>query len=113
MTGKQLATKGKVARARTKGAKKEVREEVPQASVTVRGILIPVEWDEDGNALAVAVSAPGEKEYIVQQDSKGKELLALMRREIEIVGVIGKERKGRKTIAVRTYYLVTTAEREV
>jgi hypothetical protein len=79
---------------------------VSDTSKTVRGILIPADWDDAGNVLAVAVSAPGEKQYIVEQDSLGKELKKLMRQEVEVIGVVGEGRKGWNRITVKAYELV-------
>jgi len=76
--------------------------------VTVRGIVIPVAWDGEGNALSASISCPGEQEYFVQQDQKGKELLKLTREEVEITGILKKTLKGQKTIAVTTYQLVNS-----
>jgi hypothetical protein len=72
---------------------------------TIRGIVIAAEWDDEGNPLATSISSPGEQEYLVEQDSKGKELLGLVRQEIEVAGVVKKRERGRNTIAVRIYRL--------
>ena len=74
---------------------------------TVRGIVIPVDWDKEGNALAVAISSPDEQEYVIEQDEKRKELIELIRQEIEVSGVVRKAIKGRKTITVKSYRLKT------
>ena len=71
----------------------------------IRGIVIPAEWDEEGNALATCIASPGEQEYLVEQDAMGKELLRLIRREIEATGIVQQRKRGRNTIAVRTYRL--------
>ena len=71
----------------------------------VRGIVIPVEWDDEGNALATTISSPGEEEYLVEHDAKGKELLRLIRQEIEVSGIVRKGIKGRNAITVRSYQL--------
>lgn len=78
--------------------------------VTVRGIIIPVAWDGEGNAVSASISCPGEQEYLVQQDKKGNELLKLTREEVEITGVLKRTLKGRKTITVKAYQLVNSPE---
>lgn len=75
--------------------------------ITIRGIVIPATWDGDGNALSTSIHCPGEHEYLVQQDRKGDELLKLTRQEVEITGVLRKAIKGRKTIRVTAYQLVS------
>jgi hypothetical protein len=89
--------------------RKEVKKsgKIGDELTTVRGILIPVDWDEEGNALAAAISGLDEQEYLIEQDAKGKELLGLMRREIEVSGMVSKAIKGRKTIKVKSYRLKT------
>jgi len=77
---------------------------------TVRGIVIPVEWDEEGIALAAAVSGSDEQEYVIEQDEKGKELLKFIRHEIEVDGVVRKAINDRKTITVRSYRLKTAGD---
>ena len=87
--------------------KKEVREkrEGGDNLTAIRGIVIPAEWDDEGNALATCIASPGEQEYLVEQDAMGKELLRLIRREIEATGIVQQRKRGRNTIAVRTYRL--------
>jgi hypothetical protein len=88
-------------------AKKELRKKGSRnGSTTVRGIVIPVEWDEDGKALAVAVAASGENDYLIEQDSKGRELFWHIRQEVEIIGIVGKGSKGDQTITVSTYDVI-------
>ena len=82
-------------------------KEIGDEPTTVRGILIPVDWDEKGNVLAAAISGLDEQEYLVEQDAKGKELLGLIRREIEVSGMVSKAIKGRNRIKVKSYGLKT------
>ena len=70
--------------------------------VTIRGIVIPVDWDEEGNIVAIAVSTHDEEEYLICGQDKGEELRAHIREEVEISGVLRKE-KGNKTIIVTDY----------
>lgn len=86
--------------------KKEVGDEL----TTIRGIVIPVEWDGQGNALATTISSSGEQEYLVEQDRKGKELLRVIRKEVEVSGILGKTVKGRTTITVSSYELIRSGD---
>ena len=81
---------------------------VAETSKTVRGIVIPADWDDAGNILAIAVSAPGEKQYIIEQNALEKELKRLIRQEVEVMGVVGKGRKGWNKITVKAYELIKT-----
>jgi len=71
----------------------------------IQGLIIPVAWDEEGNSLSVAVATFDEDEYLVHKDEKGDHLLGLLRREVEVTGVVGIK-DGIKTIKVSKYLLV-------
>jgi len=50
---------------------------------TLTGILLPREWDKEGNIVALSLMAPGEKEYLVQS----RHLVSLepyLRQEVKI-----------------------------
>jgi hypothetical protein len=73
---------------------------------TVRGIVIPVEWDEKGMAIAVALSTHTEDEYLIDPNYMGKELLRYVQEDVEVSGM-AKENKDKKTklITVQKYIL--------
>lgn len=71
--------------------------------VTVKGILIPSEWDSQGNVLAVSVMDRDEEEYIVEQNEKGKELIGMIRYNMKVSGVVRKISRNRKRITVSHY----------
>ena len=51
------------------------------------GLIIPVEWDEDGNITAVAIATEDEKEYrISYANRKGKAIRKLLRKRVRIKG---------------------------
>ena len=72
--------------------------------ITIRGIVIPVDWDEKGSVVAIAISTPNEDEYLVDKDHKGKELLHLIQEEVEVSGVTRKD-KDKKILTVQKYIL--------
>jgi uncharacterized protein YuzE len=67
---------------------------------TIRGIVIPIDWDEKGNVVAIALSAFNEEEYLVDKDEKGELLKAFVRKEVEVRGIL-REEKNRQIIAVK------------
>lgn len=69
-----------------------------------RGVIIPVEWDENGNVVAIGISTRGEDEYIIENEGKEEELKALIRQEVEVIGEV-KRREGKRTIKVKEYKL--------
>lgn len=74
--------------------------------LTVRGIVIPSEWDESGKVVAAALSTYEEEEYLIDNRGKGEELKSLIRQQVEVTGVV-IERRKRKTITVEDYSLHT------
>jgi hypothetical protein len=72
--------------------------------VTIRGIVIPADWDEEGNVTAVAVSTYDEVEYFVENHEKTKELKTVIREEVEVGGILS-EGKNRLIIKVKEYRL--------
>ena len=56
--------------------------------MAIKGIVIPVDWDEKGNPVSVAIATHTEEEYLVSNDSEGKELFNLIREEVEITGLV-------------------------
>jgi len=78
------------------------REEGGDQMRRIRGIVIPADWDEQGNVAALVIAAPNEEEYSVGMDKKGKELIAFLREEIEVSGFVS-EKKNKKIVKVKEY----------
>lgn len=68
--------------------------------IAIKGIVIPVDWDQKGNPVSVAIATHTEEEYLVSNDSKGKELFNLIREGVKITGLV-KEIAGIKIIKVK------------
>ena len=68
----------------------------------MRGIVIPVAWDEQGNVIATAIFDHDENEYLVDKTGRGEEFLSLIRQEIEAKGVV-TERADRKIFTISEY----------
>ena len=75
----------------------------------IQGLIVPVAWDEEGNPLSVAVATFDEDEYIVERDEKGDDLFGVLRKEVEVTGVVGIK-DGAKTIKVKKYLLIKKPE---
>jgi hypothetical protein len=72
--------------------------------VTIRGIVIPADWDEDGNVVAIAVSSFDEVNYLVEKDKTGKQLSLLLQQSVEVTGIV-REENGMKRIKIKKYSL--------
>ena len=70
--------------------------------VNIRGIITPALWDERGETVRISLSTFDEEVYLIDDDEKGKELMTLIREEVEIKGnVINKD--GIKGIRVNGF----------
>jgi hypothetical protein len=66
----------------------------------IRGIVVPIAWDDLGHVTAIAISTWDEDEYVVDFAGKGKQLLSHIRHEVEVTGRTRSE-DNRKIIVVR------------
>ena len=67
--------------------------------VTLKGIVIPVSWDNKGNVVAIAISTDREEEYLICNDNKGKKLFNFIQDLVKVRGKI-KEVAGIKLIKI-------------
>ena len=72
--------------------------------VSIRGIIIPADWDEKGNIVAVGISTYDEVEYLIENNEKGKELLAFIRQQVKVSGEV-RQKRGKKIITINEYNL--------
>jgi len=76
---------------------------------TIAGVIIPADWDRQGNVTGVSISTFDEQEYLVQKQIKGAELIQHVRQDAEVVGWVEVE-QGKKKITVKEYRLRKSAE---
>lgn len=55
---------------------------------TLKGVIVPVDWDEKGEVKAIGISTNEEEEYLISNDSKGQSLLPYLQNSVEITGNI-------------------------
>ena len=72
-------------------------------TTTIKGLIIPVDWDEKGNVTATAISTHLEEEYLVDQNAWGEALLAFLRQRVKVSGSIVLKEDGKKVITVKKY----------
>ena len=54
--------------------------------MVISGLVIPAEWNETGEVMAVSIAAFDENKYAVVDNSAGKELLNYIGCEVLVVG---------------------------
>jgi len=56
--------------------------------ILIRGLVIPADWDETGNVVAVSIATFNEAKYLVSENQAGKELLNFIEHEVAAVGTL-------------------------
>ena len=70
---------------------------------TLRGLVLPVDWDERGNITSIAVSTNSEEEYLIDENPFADELLAFTRLKVKVRGSVREGENGKKVIKVEKY----------
>ena len=65
--------------------------------VTLRGVVVPAEWDDKGEVIAIAIATHDEDEYLMDGKVDAEKHFDLLRREVEVRGW-PREEAGRKII---------------
>jgi hypothetical protein len=77
-----------------------------QRLVTLRGIIIPADWDDKGNVIATAIATDDEDEYLISGQKTTENYLDLLCKEVEVTGWFTK--KGdKKILSIETYKKVS------
>jgi hypothetical protein len=75
-------------------------------SITIRGLITPMDWDDRGNVTGVAISTSLEEEYQVELDRRGEELLGFVRERVKASGKVRLDGQGRKVMMVDSYQIL-------
>lgn len=88
---------------------KEPKSYPKNRSITVIGIIVPVEWDTEGNPTRMALSTDDEHEYVIDRRSKkGNEMAKLLREQVQVEGILNE--KG--SIIVKRYACIDNGRSE-
>jgi hypothetical protein len=69
---------------------------------TFTGIILPSEWDAKGEIIRICLSSFDEQEYLLDFGDKDHELFSLIRKRVEIRGML-KKSDHPKTVKVEGY----------
>ena len=75
--------------------------------ISIEGIIIPANWDKNGNVVNLASATRDEEEYLITDQDQVDRLKPLLRQEVEIRGIL-QTRKGRKCIKVTRFSKLET-----
>jgi hypothetical protein len=68
---------------------------------SIKGIVIPSDWDSNGNVISLSIATRDEEEYIIENHHNLSDLKKLLRREVVVNGSI-KCRNNSKIINVKS-----------
>ncbi len=72
----------------------------------ITGLIAPYDWDQNNNPIEVRIATSGEKEYVVENNALGQELLKCLHKQVRVVGITRKDKKGNDIIAVQEYEII-------
>lgn len=79
---------------------------------TIRGVIIPTAWDQEGRVAAVGISANDEEEYQLEPGPLASELVGLVQQEVEVKGRVIVQSDTAKRIHVESYRLTRRGEQD-
>ncbi len=70
--------------------------------ISVKGILIPVNWDKKGNVVSVAIATDDESEYLIEDQELAEKLKRRLRQVVQVRGVVEKA-QGKNIIKIKQW----------
>ncbi len=75
------------------------------AEESITGTVYADDWDDKGNVTLVVIETADGELYYVSEDTKGKELLKLVEKNVKVTGVV-EDAGGEKIITVVSYEIM-------
>ena len=70
--------------------------------ICIEGIIIPANWDHNGNVVDLAIATRDEEEYLITDKEQIARLKPLLRQEVEIEGIT-QIREGKRIINIKKF----------
>ena len=86
------------------------KEKAPKEE-TIVGYVVPSEWDNDDNVVAISISTEDD-DYLVEMNKLGEELFDFLDEDVEVTGSVREDRDGTKRIRITSYEVLEDAEDE-
>jgi hypothetical protein len=71
---------------------------------TIRGIVIPTDWYDNGHPRSVAIATYREQKYLVAESPKCRQLLSLLNERVVVSGKVRQEEQN-MVIDIGDFYL--------
>jgi hypothetical protein len=76
------------------------KEYLETKMICIEGIIIPANWDNNGNVIDLAIATRNEEEYLIRDRDQIARLKPLLRQEVEIEGIT-QIQEGKRIIKVK------------
>ena len=73
---------------------------------TIRGIVIPTDWHENGHPRSVAIATYREQKFLVAEGPQCRQLMTLLNERVVVSGMLRQEAEN-MVIEIRDFYLDT------
>jgi hypothetical protein len=70
--------------------------------ISIEGIIIPANWDNNGEVVNLAIATRNEEEYLITDKDQIASIKPLLRQEVEIEGIL-QTKEGIKIIEVKRF----------
>ena len=54
----------------------------------IKGVVVPTDWDNNGNVISLAIATGDEQEYLIENHQQITNLWTLLRQEVIVIGSI-------------------------
>ncbi|SPD75982.1 hypothetical protein PITCH_A780112 [uncultured Desulfobacterium sp.] len=58
--------------------------------ITIRGVIIPADWDEKGSVISINIATFDEEEYFIERNDLANELFTRLGQGVEVTGRLKK-----------------------
>lgn len=80
-------------------------KEQAKREVTIRGTILPAEWDRHGRVTSIGIGTEEDEDYIIFLDKIGEKLFKFVDRNVEATGIV-KNVFGDFVLTVNNYKLL-------
>ncbi|ACN14438.1 hypothetical protein HRM2_13270 [Desulforapulum autotrophicum HRM2] len=70
--------------------------------ITIYGIVVPTDWDDQGNILKIAIATYDEGKIIVAPDDRGLALMSCLRKTVQARGIL-RQNNGSREMEIHTF----------
>jgi hypothetical protein len=82
-------------------------------NITIRGVVCPIEWSDEGRVERISIMTWDEDEYEVSPEDAGQDLVEYTNRVVTARGHVLPEFRKRKVIQIKSFSVSTLQEPEI